>query len=71
MTNGKVSISQRAAVVKPATVNWDVVVLRHMFVKAMAWGNALSNPAAHIQPPSIDRTPVWIPGRKKRSEQES
>jgi hypothetical protein len=31
-------ISQRAAVVKPATVNRDVVVLRHMFVKAMAWG---------------------------------
>ena len=34
-------ISQRAAIVKPATVNRDVVVLRHMFVKAMAWGKAL------------------------------
>jgi site-specific recombinase XerD len=43
-------ISQRAAVVKPTTVNRDVVVLRHMFVKGMAWGKALSNPAAHIKP---------------------
>src|SRR5215510_5812184 len=43
-------VSQRAAVVKSATVNQDVVVLRHMFVKAMAWGKALSNPAAHIKP---------------------
>lgn len=43
-------ISQRAAVVKPATVNRDVVVLRHMFVKAMAWGKALENPVAHVKP---------------------
>lgn len=39
-------ISQRAASLKPATVNRDVVVLRHMFVKAMAWGKALANPVA-------------------------
>lgn len=43
-------ISQRAAVVNPATVNRDVVVLHHMFVKAMAWGKALDNPVAHIKP---------------------
>jgi integrase len=43
-------ISQRSTVVKPATVNRDVVVLRHMFVKVMAWGKALSNPVAHIKP---------------------
>jgi integrase len=47
-------VSQRVAVVKPATVNRDVVVLRHMFVKAMAWGIALSNPAAHIKPLRTD-----------------
>jgi integrase len=43
-------ISQRAATHKPATVNRDIVVLRHMFVKAMAWGKALSNPVAHVKP---------------------
>jgi integrase len=43
-------ISQRATVVKPATANRDVVVLQHMFVKAMAWGKTLSNPVAHIKP---------------------
>jgi integrase len=43
-------IAQRAATVKPATVNRDVVVLRHMFVKAMAWGKALNNPVAHVKP---------------------
>jgi integrase len=47
-------LSQRAASVKPATVNRDVVVLRHMFVKAMEWGKALANPVAHVKPLRVD-----------------
>jgi integrase len=47
-------ISQRAASLKPATVNRDVVVLRHMFVKAIAWGKALANPVAHVKPLRVD-----------------
>ena len=42
-------ISQRAAVVKPATVNRDVVVLGHMFMKAMGCGKTLKNPVAHVK----------------------
>jgi integrase len=47
-------ISQRAMTHKPATVNRDIAVLRHMFRKAMAWGKALSNPAAHVKPLRAD-----------------
>jgi integrase len=43
-------IAQRAEVCRPATVNRDMVVLRHMFVKAVAWGKALHNPVAHVKP---------------------
>jgi integrase len=43
-------IAQRAALCQPATVNRDVVVLRHMFVKAVAWGKAMTNPVAHVKP---------------------
>jgi integrase len=47
-------ISQRAVTHKPATVNRDIAVLRHMFRKAMSWGKALSNPAAHVKPLRAD-----------------
>src|SRR5262245_31977077 len=43
-------IAARVAAHKPATVNRDVVVLRHVFTKAMAWGKALHNPVAHAKP---------------------
>ena len=35
---------------KPATVNRDLVVLRHMFQKARQWGKALDNPVTHQKP---------------------
>jgi hypothetical protein len=41
-------ISQQTATHKPALVNRDVVVPRHMFVKGTAWGKALQNPVAHV-----------------------
>jgi hypothetical protein len=47
-------ISQRAETLKPATINRDVVVLRHMFVKAVAWGKALTNPVAHVKPLQVN-----------------
>jgi integrase len=43
-------VSKRAALRKPATVNRDLVVLRHMFQKAREWGKALENPVSHQKP---------------------
>jgi integrase len=40
-------VSRRALLRKPATVNRDLVVLRHMFQKALEWGKALDNPVTH------------------------
>jgi integrase len=43
-------VARRAALRKPATVNRDLVVLRHMFRKALEWGKALGNPVIHQKP---------------------
>jgi integrase len=43
-------VSRRAQLRKPATVNRDLVVLRHMFRKAIEWGKAVENPVAHQKP---------------------
>ena len=43
-------VARRALVRKPATVNRDLVVLRHMFRKALEWGKALNNPVSHQKP---------------------
>jgi integrase len=43
-------VSRRAQLRKPATVNRDLVVLRHMFQKALDWGKAIDNPVTHQKP---------------------
>jgi integrase len=43
-------VARRALVRKPATVNRDLVVLRHMFQKALEWGKAIANPVTHQKP---------------------
>jgi integrase len=43
-------VSRHASIRKPATVNRDLVVLRHMFQKAREWGKALDNPVSHQKP---------------------
>jgi integrase len=43
-------VSRRASIRKPATVNRDLVVLRHMFQKAREWGKALDSPVSHQKP---------------------
>ncbi len=43
-------VEGRASLVKPATLNRDFGVLRHMFTKAEEWGMALSNPVRHFRP---------------------
>lgn len=43
-------VSRRAALRKPATVNRDLVVLRHMFRKAIEWGKVVDNPVVHQKP---------------------
>jgi integrase len=43
-------VSRRAQLRKPATVNRDLVVLRHMFQKAREWGKAIENPVSHQKP---------------------
>jgi integrase len=43
-------VAGRTAVRKPATVNREMHVLRHMFGKAMEWGKALENPVKHQKP---------------------
>ena len=43
-------VGRRALVRKPATVNRDLVVLRHMFQKALEWRKALTNPVSHQKP---------------------
>jgi site-specific recombinase XerD len=40
-------VSRRAAFRKPATVYRDLVVLRHMFQKALEWEKAIANPLTH------------------------
>jgi integrase len=40
-------VSRRALLRKPAIVNRGLVVLRHMFQKALEWGKALDNPVTH------------------------
>lgn len=47
-------VSRRAALRKPATVNRDLVVLRHMCRKAVEWGKALDNPVKHQRPLRAD-----------------
>ena len=42
-------LERRASTVKPATLNRDFGVLRHMFTKAEEWGMALSSPARHLR----------------------
>jgi integrase len=43
-------VSRRALIRKPATVNRDLVVLRHMFRKAIEWGKAVENPVVYQKP---------------------
>jgi integrase len=43
-------VSRRAQLRKPATVNRDLVVLRHLFQKAREWGKAIDNPVSHQRP---------------------
>jgi integrase len=43
-------VAQRAAMRMPATVNREVQLLHHMFVKALEWGKALDNPVRHQKP---------------------
>jgi integrase len=43
-------VSRRALLRKPATVNRDLGVLRHMFQKAREWGKAIDNPVSHQKP---------------------
>jgi integrase len=40
----------RATTCKAATVNHETQLLGHMFKRAIAWGKALENPAAHLRP---------------------
>jgi integrase len=42
-------VARRAAIRKPATVNREIEILRHMFRKAQEWGKALDNPAKHLR----------------------
>jgi integrase len=43
-------VSGRATMRAPATVNREVQILHHMFVKALEWGIALENPVRHQKP---------------------
>jgi len=43
-------IRSRALTRKPATVNREVEILRHMFRKAMEWEKATENPVQHVRP---------------------
>jgi integrase len=43
-------VSRRALLRKSATVNRDLVVLRHMFQKAREQGKAIDNPVTHHKP---------------------
>jgi site-specific recombinase XerD len=47
-------VSRRAKIRKPATVNRDLVVLRHMFQKAIEWGKAIENPVTPQRPLRAD-----------------
>ncbi|MGH8070664.1 MAG: tyrosine-type recombinase/integrase [Candidatus Entotheonellia bacterium] len=40
-------VSQRTTIRTSATVNREVQILHHMFVKALEWGKALENPIRH------------------------
>lgn len=51
-------VAKRAALRKPATVNRDIVVLRHMFSKAVEWGKALQNPVRHQKPLQTNNRPL-------------
>jgi integrase len=43
-------VSCRATIRTPATVNREVQLLHHMFVKALEWGKAIDNPVRHHKP---------------------
>jgi integrase len=43
-------LAKRATERKPASVNQESQVLRHLFKKAMEWGKALENPVTHVRP---------------------
>ena len=43
-------LTTRASACRPASVNRETQVLRHMFKQAIAWGKALDNPVAHVRP---------------------
>jgi integrase len=43
-------IQKRVTTCKPGTVNRETQLLSHMFKRAIAWGKALENPAAHLRP---------------------
>jgi len=47
-------IQERASVVKPATINREIGVLRHMFVKAIEWGLVMENPVQHVRPLHVE-----------------
>jgi integrase len=42
-------LQERATLCKPATVNREAGVLRHMFTKAIEWELVIENPARHIR----------------------
>lgn len=43
-------VAQRSRVRKPATVNHEVGMLRHMYNKGMEWEKAIDNPVQHARP---------------------
>jgi len=45
----------RARQVKPATVNRELALLKHMFAKAVEWGDVSSNPLGGIRPLKVDK----------------
>ena len=47
-------ILERVSVVKPATINREVGVLRHMFEKAIEWDLVQENPLQHVRPLHVE-----------------
>jgi len=35
--------------VKPATINWEIALLKHMYTKAMEWGKVQESPAKKVK----------------------
>jgi integrase len=60
-------VTERAAIRKPATVNREVQLLHHLFVKAIEWGKALDNPVTHQKPLRVENRRLRYPSQEEIS----